>query len=318
MPISIGKSNDYTLPLGNPDGPSDYGRAPRYNPNNYFDSTSTEESFLKKLQNYSEQVDTLLGQIGAPIQPYLPIIGRTLIVATFFEDGIRIINQWNDQVVYIWSFRGFPKFLTMCFLAVNVFLMYAGSISVITHKKLVLGVGSLLFVVVAQAFAYGLLFNLSFFVRNLSVIGGLLMVVSDAFVHDRRLLSMPGLPLLEDKDNSKYFQLAGRILMILLFLAYAVNERFTLGSSFGIIAGLIACILVVIGYKARLSAAFLVLILLYRNLTSNQYWNFDSSNPIYDFLKYEHFQILSIIGGLVLVVNSGAGALSIDEKKKIY
>jgi uncharacterized membrane protein YphA (DoxX/SURF4 family) len=318
MPISLGKSNDYTLPLGNSDGPGSYGRNPTYNPNNYFDSTAAEQGFLNKLQHYSEQIDTLLGTIGAPIQPYLPVLGRTLIVATFFEDGFRIFNQWEDQVSYIWSFRGFPRFITVGFLALNIFLMYAGSISVITHKRLIAGVGSLLFVVISQALVYGLLFNFSFFVRNLSVIGGLLMVVSDAFVHDRRLLSMPGLPLMEDKDSSKYFQLAGRVLMILLFLAYAMNERFTLGTSFGIIVGLISCILVVVGYKARLSAAVLVIILMYRNLTSNQYWNFDSNNPIYDFLKYEHFQILSIIGGLLLVVNSGAGALSIDEKKKIY
>ncbi|KAF5106857.1 hypothetical protein DV453_003581 [Geotrichum candidum] len=318
MPISLGKNNDYSLPLGNSDGPGDYGRNPKYSPSNYFDSTASDEGFLNKLQHYSEKVDTFLGTVGAPIQPYLPVLGRSLIVATFFEDGFRIFSQWEDQVSYIWSFRGFPRFITVLFLALNIVLMYVGSISVITHKKLIAGVGSLLFVVISQALMYGLFFNFSFFVRNLSVIGGLLMVVSDAFVHDRRLLSLPGLPLMEDKDSSKYFQLAGRVLMILLFLAYAMNERFTFGTSFGITIGLISCILVVIGYKARLSAAVLVIILLYRNLTSNQYWNFDSSNPIYDFLKYEHFQILSIIGGLLLVVNSGAGALSIDEKKKIY
>ncbi|KAF5209242.1 hypothetical protein E0198_004518 [Clavispora lusitaniae] len=37
-----------------------------------------------------------------------------------------------------------------------------------------------------------------------------------------------------------------------------------------------------------------------------------------DFLKYEFFQTMSIVGGLLIIVNAGAGALSIDEKKKIY
>lgn len=326
MPISVGggnNNNNMSLPVGGSDNAqNNYGRPQRYNVASSFDSNNIgggpEEGFLNKAQYYSEKVDEFLGQVGAPLKPYLPIIGRFLIVATFFEDGFRIFTQWNDQVTYIWTYRGVPHFLTVIYLALNIVLMYAGSVSVITHRKLIWGVGSLLFVVISQAVVYGLIFNFSFFVRNLSVIGGLLMVLSDAFVHDRRSLSMPGLPDLDDKDRSKYFQLAGRVLMMLLFLAYVATEHLTAVSIFGIAIGLVACVFVVIGFKARLSAAVLILILMYRNLTANQYWNFDSSNPVRDFLRYEHFQILSIIGGLLLVVNTGAGALSIDEKKKIY
>ncbi|KAF5095789.1 hypothetical protein D0Z00_003016 [Geotrichum galactomycetum] len=131
-------------------------------------------------------------------------------------------------------------------------------------------------------------------------------------------LSMAGLPMMEDKDRSKYFMLAGRVLMIFLFLAYIATEHITFLGLFVVLIGLTACVLVAIGYKARLSAAILILILSYRNLTTNQYWAFGYDNPVRDFLRYEHFQILSIIGGLLLVVNTGAGALSIDEKKKIY
>jgi uncharacterized membrane protein YphA (DoxX/SURF4 family) len=32
----------------------------------------------------------------------------------------------------------------------------------------------------------------------------------------------------------------------------------------------------------------------------------------------QHFQTLSIVGGLLLVVNTGAGKISIDEKKKVF
>lgn len=320
MPISVGGSNNnYSLPVGGSDNANyNYGRPQTYNVNATFNNNGPEEGFLNQAQYYSEKLDTLLGQLGSPLKPYLPIIGRFLIVATFFEDAFRVFTQWDDQVSYIWTFRGIPRFLTVTYLALNIFLMNAGSISVVTHKKLILGVGSLLFVVISQAIVYGLIFNFQFFVRNLSVIGGLLMVLSDAFVHDRRSLSMPGLPVLDDKDRSKYFLLAGRVLMMLLFLAYAVNENLTAMGLIGIIVGMIACLFVVIGFKARLSAAILILFLMYRNLTANQYWNFESGNPVHDFLRYEHFQILSIVGGLLLVVNSGAGALSIDEKKKIY
>ncbi|VVT44034.1 uncharacterized protein SAPINGB_P000269 [Magnusiomyces paraingens] len=267
---------------------------------------------------YTEKFDAFLGKIGAPLKPFLPLIGRFFIVATFYEDGFRIFSQWNSQVSYISGYRGLPRFITVVYLAINIVIMFVSSSLVVAHKSLVPAVASLSFVVISQAIIYGLAFNLSFFFRNLSVIGGLLMVLSAAFVKDRRAISLPGLPLVDDKNRAKYFQLAGRILLIFLYLAYVVAEQRTAARIISSIFGLAACGLVVIGYKARLSAAILVIMLFWRNFTSNQYWRYDPNNPVRDFLRYEHFQILSIIGGLILVVSAGAGAISIDEKKKIY
>lgn len=36
---------------------------------------------------------------------YLPAIGRFLIVVTFLEDSLRILTQWNDQLLYLRDFR---------------------------------------------------------------------------------------------------------------------------------------------------------------------------------------------------------------------
>lgn len=346
MAFSLGSNNkNYQLPIGNPSygAPSNplRTRGSHYELNggmglrNSASSASLRSvsaaslsnltgedgaltSVGSQIHNYIEQVDSFLGRVGAPLKPFLPVVGRFLIVATFFEDGLRIYTQWYAQVSYISSFRGLHRGITMFYLALNILLMYGASGLVVAHKALIYAIASLIFVVVSQAIVYGLVFNLHFFFRNLSVIGGLFMVLSDAFVRDRRALSVPGLPLLDDKNRAKYFQLAGRILLILLYFAYAFSEQRTILRIVFSIFGFAACILVAIGYKARLSASVLVIMLFIRNLTSNQYWRYDSNNPIRDFLRYEHFQILSIIGGLLLIVNSGAGAISIDEKKKIY
>ena len=48
---------------------------------------------------------------------------------------------------------------------------------------------------------YGLLFDLSFFLRNLSVVGGLLMVLSDSLQNKKKLFA--GLPSVSETDRRK-------------------------------------------------------------------------------------------------------------------
>lgn len=338
MSFTLGRKPSYELPLGNAQPNPLRTRASHYDlapgpglrPSSSIaslrsvgsmSSLNQADSFdapAPSFKSYIEAVDAFLGRVGAPIKPFLPIIGRFLIVATFFEDGLRIYTQWGAQVSYISTFRHLNHYVTVFYLALNIMFMLAASSLVVAHKQLIYAVGALTFVVVSQAFVYGLVFNLHFFFRNMSVIGGLLMVLSDAFVRDRRALSLPGLPLAHDKSRAKYFQLAGRVLLILLYFAYVFSEQGSLLSISVSLLGFIACALVAVGYKARLSASVLVIMLFTKNLASNQYWRYDASNPVRDFLRYEHFQILSIIGGLLLIVNAGAGELSIDEKKKVY
>lgn len=212
--------------------------------------------------------------------------------------------------------------------------MLSCSTLVIVRKYSDHAVAGLMGVVVAQALGYGLIFDLNFFLRNLSVIGGLIMVLSDSWV--RKSKAFAGLPQLDEKDRKMYFQLAGRVLLIFLFVGFVFSGSWSIWRVLVSILGAGACIMVVVGFKAKFSATLLVVILSIFNLFVNNFWTvgaqiftFDRQwfanlaqlhehHPQKDFAKYDFFQILSIVGGLLLLVNSGPGQFSIDEKKKVY
>lgn len=271
---------------------------------------------LDAIRAQTSKIEDLLDRLSEPIKPFLPAIGRFLIVVTFLEDTLRIFTQWNDQLIYLHDFRGIPSGITHIFLIINMIAMSVCSTLVIMRKHSDYAVAGLMTVVVTQALGYGLIFDLNFFLRNLSVIGGLLMVLSDSWV--RKTKAFAGLPQLDEKDRRMYFQLAGRVLLIFLFIGFVFSGKWSLWRVFVSLLGAGACVMVIVGFKAKFSATLLVVILSIFNVLVNNFWTLSELHPHKDFAKYDFFQILSIVGGLLLLVNSGPGQFSIDEKKKVY
>lgn len=148
--------------------------------------------------------------------------------------------------------------------------MTACSVLVIIRKHSDYAVGGLMAVVVTQALGYGLIFDLNFFLRNLSVIGGLLMVLSDSWV--RKTKAFAGLPDIDEKDRKMYFQLAGRVLLIFLFVGFVFSGQWSVGRIIVSLIGAIASIMVVVGFKAKFSATLLVVILSIFNIIVNNFW----------------------------------------------
>ena len=148
--------------------------------------------------------------------------------------------------------------------------MFASSLMIIVRKHSEYAVMGLIGVVVTQALGYGLIFDLNFFLRNLSVMGGLLMVLSDSWV--RKKFAPAGLPQLDEKDRKMYFQLAGRVLLIFLFIGFVFAGEWSIGRVAVIMVGLVACVMVVVGFKAKWSAIILVTILSIFNVFVNNFW----------------------------------------------
>ena len=79
--------------------------------------------------------------------------------------------------------------------------MVTSSGAIVTKRHTEFAVAGLVGVVIAQGFGYGLIFDLNFFLRNLSVVGGLLMVFSDSMTNKRATFA--GRPTISESDRRK-------------------------------------------------------------------------------------------------------------------
>lgn len=109
----------------------------------------------------------------------------------------------------------------LCVWRVVVQTMLACSGLVIAKRYPEASIGGLLAVVLIQGFGYGLIFDVNFFLRNLSVVGGLLMVLSEALSKRKDIFA--GIPNINEEDRKTYFQLAGRVLLVFIFLGYVIH-----------------------------------------------------------------------------------------------
>lgn len=240
----------------------------------------------------------------------LPSLGRLCLVSTFIEDGFRMWSQWTEQRDYMNSSWGCGYFLASLFVLYNLFGQLGAAGMVLLKKNVPIACGILFSIVILQVLAYSIFWDIGFLFKNISLCGALLLLLVRQ--ESKRLLA--GLPQLEN-EHSNYMQLVARILLVLMFTTLLKLEF----NFFQIVQNIIGCGLmgmVTVGYKTKLSALVLVFWLSILNLWQNQWFFIPSYNPARDFLKYDFFQTLSVIGGLLLVVSLGPGGVSIDEAAK--
>lgn len=141
--------------------------------------------------------------------------------------------------------------------------------------------------------------------------GGLLLCLSESMLHKQvNKKSMFVLPQLFESERHQYFQFAGRVLIVVLFVVFIFNGEWGLVRSVFSLIGFVACTMVVVGFRARWSAMLLVSLLCVINMLMNSWWSVEHSGFERDFAKYDFFQTLSVAGGLLLLVSIGPGGLS--------
>ncbi|XP_049844697.1 surfeit locus protein 4 homolog [Schistocerca serialis cubense] len=262
--------------------------------------------WIEKLEDIADQTLRLLKHV-------LPTTARLCLISTFLEDGIRMYVQWSEQQEYMDMSWGCGRFLAAMFVLVNLIGQLGGCIMVLSRQRVPVACSILLFIVVLQTFAYNILWDMHFLLRNLALIGALALLLAESRNEAKTLFA--GVPTLGDNKPKNILQLTGRVLLAFMYVTLLRFEPSVMQIIQDLL-GTILIVLVTLGYKTKLSALSLVILLFGLNFYHNAWWNIPTHKPLRDFLKYDFFQTLSVIGGLLMIVSLGPGGVSMDEHKK--
>lgn len=267
----------------------------------------SQNEILQKAEDVADQVLRQSKHI-------LPHLARFCLVATFFEDGIRMWFQWSEQRDYIDHQWGCGWVLGTLFVIINLLGQLSGCFMVLARIKVDIAVGVLFGIIVLQTLAYQVFTDIKFFLRSLALSGGLILLLAESRQEARSVFA--GVPTLDTQNKPKtYMQLTGRVLLLLMYLTLLKFDMSFFHIVFNLI-GTVLIMLVTVGYKTKLSALLMVMFLMMINVYENAFWMVPQWKAMRDFLKYDFFQTMSVIGGLLLVVAFGPGGASLDEQKK--
>lgn len=228
-----------------------------------------------------------------------------------------MITQWSEQKDYIDSTWGCGAFLAVCFVLINLFGQIGASIFILARKQVKYACYGLFGIIMLQTIAYSILWDLKFLARSLSLIGAVLLLLADNQKDAGNVFN--SVPLFDDPTKSKksYMLLSGRILLVLMFVSL-LHFNFKPLEVIRNIIGISLIVLITIGFKTKLMSVVMVIWLMGLNFVFNDFWKHRTASIMYDFKKYDFFQTMTVVGGLLILVVIGPGGLSYDQRKKMY
>ncbi|XP_016983308.2 surfeit locus protein 4 homolog [Drosophila rhopaloa] len=262
-----------------------------------------------------QKAEDLGEEVAHRCRPFLPSVARSCLVATFFEDALRMWFQWVEQQAILQDHHNCSAEIAVAIVLLNLVGQLVGCGLVLLHLFTNFAVTLLAGLVLLQAHIYEVPLRLHLMLRNCSLLGGLLLlhVENKEAVASRIYGAGAGLPFLVGQRSQQLMQLTGRILLALMYLTL-FQQYFTVAAMALNGFGLILMSSIVMGYRTRLAALCLSLILTMWNVTTNAWWLTDGDTR--DLLKYNCFHTLSVVGGLLMVVVLGPGEVSLEQYKK--
>jgi len=173
---------------------------------------------------------------------------------------------------------------------------------------------ALFFIIALQTVGYSILWDPKFLARNLALVGAVLLLYSETMQEARTIFA--GVPSMGDEPKGKqYLQLSGRLLLVLMFMTL-IHFDFNSRNMIYIIFGIPMILMVAVGYKTKLVSITLIVALFIHNMRYNNFWRHSTKTYIFDFKKFDFFQALSVIGGIIQLIVYGPGGLSVDDRLK--
>jgi len=225
-----------------------------------------------------------------------------------------MITQYSEQVDYIEDHS--LGSLATVFILFNFFTQIFGSGLILSKKYIQLAVGLLFSSILAQIFAYKVWHETAFLMRSFSLVGAVCLMLAEHWNTSSGNIFNQNIGY-QDKNHVKknVILLSGRILLTLMVFSMMhadLSYENILKNSVGfILIGLVA-----IGYKTKMACFVAVCWLSLINIWFNDFWMHSPNNIIMDYKKFDFFQTVTVIGGLVTLIMIGPGEMCLDEMKK--
>lgn len=255
----------------------------------------------------------------------LELVGPAALCLTFVEDVVRVIFRFSEQYRYLTVTRGMYGWFAVAMLLLSCAVQAGGAACILSRTRVTAGAYALLGFTAAQPFLYGTHADMDFMTRALTLSGGFLLLLrseNERRYHD--LMSMTIGTEASVSAGSDQLQLAGRLLLTLLFLFQAVSSPhgglhsvLTAPSVANVLSTLLLValsLMVSLGFRTDISSMALALVLAASAVVMYPFWS--APAHLADFYRYYFFQAASITGGLMLLTLHGPGGLSLDGHKK--
>jgi len=284
---------------------------------------ATDFTFPKAPRTFMERMEINSNMVLKMSGPYIRPLARLFLLSTFIDDAYRMVTQWDTQVYHIntewkaepWVGTAFVVFNLIAQVIPCTFIFFNG-ICKLPNWFIQMCLLILIFVVLIQSVAYHVLWNMEFFFRNLAVIGALCLVGAEATDPEptKGGILDTGVEAEDDAETADILRLSGRVLVSLMFVTLTKFDTYSRISLEIVGVILLACI--VLGFKTRLSAVTLFVLLVAENITLNDFFMHEPDDHMHDFKKFNFFQALTVTGGLMMLVALGPGSVSLDGEVK--